>query len=58
MADVKKAFSDETSNEKFKALYKVNKPKNYDSLIFHCQSGKRSAIAAAEAEKLGYTKYG
>lgn len=57
VADVKKAFSDETSNEQFETLYKIKKPKFDDYLIFHCHSGRRSAVAVAEVEKLGYTKY-
>ena len=57
MADVRKAFSDETSKEEFEKLYNIKKPQFDDYLIFHCHSGRRSAVAVAEVEKLGYTKY-
>ncbi|MGH0184686.1 UNVERIFIED_CONTAM: hypothetical protein FKN15_064650 [Acipenser sinensis] len=45
-------------SETFKKLFKVEKPEKQDSnIVFHCQSGRRSATALETAVNLGYTKY-
>ncbi|XP_006628055.2 thiosulfate:glutathione sulfurtransferase isoform X1 [Lepisosteus oculatus] len=45
------------SPETFRQLYKVDSPKKDDAdIVFHCQSGRRSAIALHTAMGLGYTQ--
>ncbi|KAK6486490.1 thiosulfate:glutathione sulfurtransferase-like [Huso huso] len=44
-------------SETFKKLFNVEKPEKQDSnIVFHCQSGRRSATALETAVNLGYTK--
>jgi thiosulfate:glutathione sulfurtransferase len=38
----------------FKKVFKFEKPKQSDEIVFYCRSGKRSAAASAIAEKHGY----
>ncbi|MGH0190693.1 UNVERIFIED_CONTAM: hypothetical protein FKN15_048703 [Acipenser sinensis] len=45
-------------SETFKKLFKVEKPEKQDSnIVFHCQSGRRSATALETAVNLGYTNW-
>lgn len=53
---VERAFSDETSSEEFKALYRIEKPSRDTYLIISCRSGRRSQIAAETIKGLGYRK--
>jgi len=54
--EVRKAFSDETSEEEFELRYGVKKPKKDDYLIFTCRTGRRSLKAIHEIIPLGYKK--
>lgn len=41
----------------FKAKYGVTKPPlDTPELVFHCQMGRRGAVATDKAQKLGYTQ--
>ncbi|KAL4624893.1 thiosulfate sulfurtransferase/rhodanese-like domain-containing protein 1 [Arapaima gigas] len=43
--------------ESFKKQFKVDAPKkNDDNIVFHCQSGRRSATALETAHKLGFSR--
>jgi hypothetical protein len=56
VGDVKKAFSDETSNEEFQSLWGVPKPEKDGYLIFSCRTGRRSGMAIEQILPFGYTK--
>ncbi|CAG9802967.1 unnamed protein product [Chironomus riparius] len=52
--EVRKAFSDEISEQEFELMYGVKKPKKDDYLIFSCRTGRRSLKAINEIIPLGY----
>jgi len=54
LGDVQKAFSNETTGEKFAKLYNHTKPNPKDQIIVSCQSGRRSQMAAETLANLGY----
>ncbi|XP_070502401.1 rhodanese domain-containing protein CG4456-like [Chironomus tepperi] len=54
--EVRRAFSDEITDQEFELMYGVKKPKKDDYLIFTCRTGRRSLKAINDVIPLGYYK--